>query len=317
MNIGVIQLGRIGDMILMTPLFSEIKKMFPESLLHVYAGPSNYSIILNNPNIDLVKKIEKSPFGLIKTLFNLKFLKYNIWIDPKDHFSNESRIIASIVNSNLKIGFNPDNKKQVFDKSIFIPKNSVHHVEISLNALIPLGYEKPNVLPKPELFTDANSDNYVSEFLNNVVGKYAVLNISGSAEHKMWNNKNWIKFLEEINLDLPIILCFAPNEKPRAYDLAKSFPNLNIFNSRNINDMVSLIAGCEFLITPDTAVVHIAAAFNKPVFGLYSGLDEFYAKFHPLSDNHCAVRAEKGDKGIKSIKPETAIKEFLKFYYTI
>lgn len=313
MNVAFIQMGRIGDMVLMTPLFSEFKKLFPYSKITVFAGPSNYSILLNNPHINQIVTIEKSPLGIIKTLFSLRFNKYDYWIDPKDHFSKESRIIAKIVNAKHKIGFNLLNKTKVFDLDLPIPQENLHHTQIALNSITALGYEPNKVIPKPILFTSEDSNLFVEQFVSNFDNGFVILNISGSSEHKMWDNSNWIEFLNNVKITKPIVLCFAPNEKLRAEKLIQSNPTLIPFYSRNINDVISLTAKCTYLISPDTAIIHIAAAFNKPVFALYSGLEHFYSKFHPLSDSFISVRAAKGDKGIKSITAKFAIQEFEKF----
>jgi ADP-heptose:LPS heptosyltransferase len=49
-------------------------------------------------------------------------------------------------------------------------------------------------------------------------------------------------------------------------------------------------------------MVHVAAAFNIPLLGLYSGLDDFYDKFFSACDHKIIIRATKGDYGIKSIE---------------
>jgi len=98
-----------------------------------------------------------------------------------------------------------------------------------------------------------------------------------------------------------------------AKELLKVRPELIAFKSRNIIDIVSLVSRSEFVMSPDTAIVHIAAAFNRPIFALYSGLDVFYNKFYPLSDVFTSVRAESGDNGITSISPDKAIAEFKDF----
>ena len=89
----------------------------------------------------------------------------------------------------------------------------------------------------------------------------------------------------------------------QAGEISKICPNLNIFQSRSLQDIFSLIKNSYLVITPDTAVVHIAAAFNVPLLGLYSGLDDFFNKFHPLSNIYQIIRAPKVFDGIEPITP--------------
>ncbi len=317
MKIALIQLGRIGDMILLTPLFKALKERYPESEITVFAGPSNYSIIENNIYVNSIFKIEKKPIGILKTLFYLLKNKYDLWIDPKDHFSNESRIIAKIVRANTKIGFNEKNKKKAFDISIE-QKDNLHHSQIAFNSVREIGIVFPTTPPKPILNTNPNSDDYVNKFLrSNHLDDFVLFNISGSKELKMWHNDSWIEFFYQINLNKNIVLCYAPSEEEKAKYIKQQLKDFFVFKSRNISDIVSLVKKCDYLISPDTAIIHIAAAFNKPVFALYSGLDNFYQKFHPLSDIFLTIRAENEDAGIKSIKTKDCVEKFFEFHKLI
>lgn len=312
MKIAVVQLGRIGDMILITPLLSEIKKLFPDCKLYVFAGPSNYSIISDLKFINEIIVVKKSPFNLLKILLKLKFTKFKYWIDPKDHFSNESRILASFVSAEIKIGFNPPGKKKVFDYTLN-STSEIHHSEIGLMPLTYFNYKIPEKLPKPVIGLNIDSINYVGNFLKEINNEFIILNISGSAEHKMWENEKWIEFLAAVKLKLPIVLIYAPKEKNRADELINSNIGLIRFVSRSIKDITAIVSKSKLVISPDTAVVHIAAAFNIPIFALYSGMDEFYKKFYPLSDYCFSVRADKNDNGIKSISVSRAVNSFEEF----
>ncbi|MDQ1266439.1 MAG: hypothetical protein QG635_1591, partial [Bacteroidota bacterium] len=101
-----------------------------------------------------------------------------------------------------------------------------------------------------------------------------------------------------------IILASDPKDNSLADDLINQSPYpLHRFYSYNIDEVISLVKRAYLLITPDTSLVHIAAAFNIPMLALYSGLDNFFAKFAPTNDICEIVRAAPGDHGIKSIKP--------------
>ena len=56
--------------------------------------------------------------------------------------------------------------------------------------------------------------------------------------------------------------------------------------------------------------MHVAAAFNIPLLGLYSGLDDFYTKFAPLSDIKVVLRSPKGIDGIKEISASELIEAY-------
>ncbi len=304
MKILIVQLGRIGDLILLTPVFRAIKTKFPDSEITVLAGKHAANVIENNPRIKLLVW-DKSPSKFIPVILKLRKTKFDFLIDVKDHFSREGSLIAQIVKAKTKIGFNLQNKK-VYDISIpsDIENKELHFVDRCFNALEPLGIEKPQNTPKPELFPKISSESYVSEFLNDSrFENYITINISASQAKKMWQKEKWIEFIKRISGQQQIVITSAPAERQIALQIAEGIQNVSVFKSRSMHDVISLIENSALLITPDTSLVHVAAAFNIPLIGLFSGLDDFYRKFHPLSDVFYVIKADQGFDGIQTIEP--------------
>ncbi len=304
MNIILVQLGRIGDMILLTPAIKALKNKFPDAKIDVLAGRHNFAALKNNPNIHSVFVYEKTPIKILKTIFSLRKVKYDYYIDPKDHKSSESRIFAKIARAYTKIGYNSDGDF-VFDINISSESQN-QGMHFSKRAFIPLknlDVDFPAKTPAPDLYQDKDSIDYVSEYLKKEsLNSYYVLNLSASMEHKMWDTKKWIKLYKEFpEFQSKTVLSYAPPERDKAELLLAECKGIHNFESRNLNDAISLIAKSELLISPDTAMVHVAAAFDIPLLGLYSGLDDFYAKFYAACSVKEIIRAEKGDYGIKSI----------------
>jgi len=308
-----VQLGRIGDLILLTPTFDALKSKFGAHLT-LLTGPSNFNIINNHRSVDEIIALDKSPIKLPFILPKLLLTKYDCWIDPRDHLSKEGRFLASLSRAKRKIGYNPIGRGKVYTDSI--PENigNLHHVEIGLNALRPLGFDMPSQIPKPSLPLNEKSEQKISEITEQING-FTLLNISASKENKMWHDELWSKFIYMHRKSLePLLICSSPQDRHRAEKInSDSGCRAGLFTSNNIADIVSLVNRAKILLTPDTSLVHIAAAFNKPVLALYSGLDEFFVKFRPLSDISVSVRANPGDSGIKSI----TLEEFSEAYNEI
>ena len=313
MKILILQLGRIGDMILATPIFRAIKEKYPEAEIHALAGRHNYPVIMDNPRIARIRIHDKSPAVIASRLISLRSERYDFLIDPKDHYSKESMILARIARAGLKIGFNPPGKS-IFGYSIPSDQENfeLHFIERLFHALKPLGIAPPEKIPLPELFLNPGSELYVGQFLAGIGAQSpVVINISASSRAKMWQAGNWISFINSIGpLQDKIIISFAPAEREDAEAIADKCKAAVLFHSRSVNDVFSLVSRCRMLLSPDTAVVHIAAAFDRPLLGLYSGLDNFYKKFRPLSSVQSVVRAAAGDPGIASIEPGAVLEAF-------
>ncbi len=312
MKILIVQLGRIGDMILATPMFSAIKNIYPDAEIYVLASGVNNSIIRNNPNVDKIYVLDKAPHKLLALLLQIRSNFFDYLIDPKDHCSTESSIIARLTGAKTKIGYNPPGK-HYFDISNDNEKQNegLHFVMRCFKPLLHLNIEMPRVIPRPELYPTDASRNYVKEFLRKAKGREVlVINISASYRAKMWDNDKWVGFIQAIDSGkfFPI-LSYAPADRDVADDLLGKV-KIERFKSRSMDDVIAIIEKADILVTPDTSLVHVAAAFDKPLFGLFSGLDNFFDKFHPLSSVYEVVRSPKGMEGLKAIGIEDAITGF-------
>jgi len=102
----VVQIGRIGDMILTTPLFSELKKLFPNSTLTVLANPVNCDVIKFETAVNKILIYKKDVINIIKLIAYLKKEKYDIWIDPKYDFSKTSELLLRIIRPANSFSYN-------------------------------------------------------------------------------------------------------------------------------------------------------------------------------------------------------------------
>lgn len=310
----IMQLGRFGDLILFTPAFRLIKEKYPNIELHLLAGRKNYEVVLANPYIDRIIKFDKSPSKIFATIYNIRKDYYKYWIDPRDHFSTESRILGKIARAENKIGFNEAHKERIFNIDIKTIDKIIHHSLIGVNALDELGIRLPDSPIRPELFFWENEQ--FSKTTNNIVSqnsKYIVLNLSASGEHKMWQVDKWIEFVKQTGIyKQNLVVNFMPRDYAQAQSIKSAFPEIILHQPSNIRDVMAITAYCDYVITPDTSIVHIAAAFNKSIFALYSNSDFFYNKFYPLSDDFVVIRSKDGDNGLHSIEVADAVDNFLK-----
>ena len=64
------------------------------------------------------------------------------------------------------------------------------------------------------------------------------------------------------------------------------------FKTYEIIEVAALIKYLDFIITPDTAIVHIASTFNKPIVSVHENNQESYKLFAPTSKLNKTVFSE-------------------------
>lgn len=312
MKILVVQLNRIGDLILLTPMLKALKEKYREGDIHFLAGRKNFDVADNHPLIDKTYTYKKNPVSIIMLIAQLRLNKYDIWIDPRDHESSEGNFLARMVNAKTRIGFNPPGSK-VFTHSMKSDSEltGLHYTTRALTALEHLNIN--SVENKPVLYVTPGSEVYVDQFLSgSSINKYYCLNISANGPDRYWQPDKWMEFINSIDTkDNEIVLVSLPTDIDSAEHIRESCKNVHVFKSRSIIDIFSLISRSEMVITVDTSIVHIASAFNKPVLALYVNLQNFYSQYSPLSENYRVIMSPKDGDPVSEISVEDVINKYV------
>ena len=320
MKINITVLGRIGDMIIATAAFRAIKDKYPDAELHVLAGRQNSTVIENNPDVDKIRILDKSPLKLIRLISSLRKEKFDYYIDPKDHPSTESSKLAALCGAKIKIGFNKPGVK-IFDYSIASNKDNydLHFSERCLNTLEHIGIKSYSGSLKPLLFPTEQSLRKAGKILDQIENKPIVfINVSASNPERMFSAEKWgelINYILKIKYksEYKIVINAAPAEKHIADELKNRFPEIIIPESKSMDEVLALTEvisernSQSFMITPDTSLVHVASAFNMPIIAIYNGRDEVFKKFSPQSDKRISVKAAEGEWSIEDITVKTLI----------
>jgi heptosyltransferase-2 len=311
--------GRIGDMILMTGFFDQLKKAHPDYTLDVIAGPSNAVVLKNNPAIRRVLPLVKSPSGLIRFISHLRSQHYDLYLDPKDHYSGEGYWIAKAVRASLKVGYKKGNNSpfQYSNVEGLDPNKVLHYAELPYQAAKQAGITFPTPTIRPKLYPNEQNQKRVEAYLaeQGIQAEYVVLNLSASQPIKEWPISHWADLLQRQPSKRPIVICTPPSAVSTARELSTQLKQFaGVFSSADLLDATELIRRSSGLLSPDTSLIHVAAAFDRPIFGLYSGLDHFYQKFSPLSSTQVVVKGDADKSGIQTIRVQQAIEPLRLFW---
>jgi len=311
MKIGFLTLGRIGDMVLSTPAFSAIKNKYPEAEIYVISGRGNADILKHNPNIHKIIKYEKTPAKLIRFILKLRQINFDYWIDPKNHYSTESKIIAKLAKAKNKISFIYGNNNQNENK---------YFTDIVFDALKMLDIVPPPPPILPEIFLGNESINEIKSIILKNGKINLLINISATSPSRVYNADNLSKVLSKINLEkFNIYLNAMENEKFIAEEIIQKFRNKSENTNSNttniillpkfsINSLAAFIKECDLIITPDTSIIHIAAAFKKNLIALYTDNKHNLVKFGTNNPNAKIISQSDSDN-VNQIPAELLINE--------
>ena len=287
MKILIIRLGRIGDMILSVPLFNQLGSNLPDVEIDVLASRDNYKILEYVDFVDNVYRWDKNPLKLVSLISKLRSKKYDVILEPKDHYSTESYYIASLIKAKRKIGF-VKGGNSVFNEDISQYNSGLKHFQDKiLSAIKAFGIE-PNYEEHLPLFYP-KSESY--ENLGNTV----IVNISASKESKKLPSELTINIIEYLHSkSLEVLLLFSPEDQQIAEELSTK-TKAKLANTKSIIDTFGLIDNAKAVITADTSIVHIASTYNKPLLVISKSIESELEKFAPKSKYSIVLKSTAED----------------------
>lgn len=300
---------KIGDMIVSSPVFRELKLARPDVKIYVLASKSNASAIKYNPYVD---QIFIYPYGRAFRVLRLMWMLRRMRIDCVIEFYH-SVIWHAIVNILLinpkymvstykdgRYGVGPE-ALRLYDQ--FSPNSNLnrHLSDIYLETLIPLGVHSSNA--HYDFFCGDNELTLAQRVFDNMgVGRRVVINIQGSRASVRFGMADLITIIGRITNerdDLNVLLLGLPESQQFMLDVAGTFSVKRVFVSPVCEDVIyaaAMVKGADLVITPDTSVVHIACAFDVPLVAVYVNNQELFTHFSPRHSNVRVVFCKSRDK---------------------
>ncbi len=292
MKVLLARVTHIGDLVLATPVLRALDRAGCE--VHVLAGRDNHAILDAHPHVHRLWVFDKRrPLALPRLIRALRGERFDAWIDPTDDPSSTSHWLARAGGAAVRVGCNTGIRRPAFTEPIpaFWEDAGPHAVDRALRCLEPLRIEpvgRRPVLGQPDVV-----EARVGRFLeDHGVGRYVLVNLSGGHEDRLWPTDKWLAWFERVVPSAgPIVLIHMPREAPTACAILDRFPEVVHAPTPSIQDAAALVRRARALVTPDTALVHIASAFDVPTLALYVNLPAFYCRYLPLATRHEAVIA--------------------------
>ena len=264
--------GKIGDMVVNSLMFREIRKVYPNIKIGVVARGAAMDIIKDNPNIDKIYEYHKDRKKIKDLALKIKEEKYDLLIDFSEMLRVNQMMLISLCGARFNIGLNRKEWK-LFDLSIESDKDfkwTEHITNRYLAYLVKLGLKKENIDISYDIYL---KDEKKYEFFFNEIkeNKKLILNPYGASKHKSFT----IETLENIitclkDKDIAIILVYFGDKYKELEFLEKKYNNIYMPQKiESILDTAILIKKSDYVISPDTSIVHIASALNKKMITVY------------------------------------------------
>jgi ADP-heptose:LPS heptosyltransferase len=262
MKVLVIRFSSIGDIVLTTPVVRCLKQQRPETEVHYLTKSSYGPLLANNPYIDrlhflqddlqpVTEELKKEKFDYVIDLHNnLRTLRVKRALNVM-HYSFPKLNVKKWLLTVLKINMMPD--KSIVERYL----ETVRPLEV-FNDGKGLDYFLP---PDKKIQSTDIPMSHWGGFVGCVIG--------GSYNTKKLPVEQWKKFCESV--PYPVMLLGGPEDRQEGTEIAKQDP-IKIYNSCgkfDLNESAELVKYARVMVSNDTGLMHVAAAFQKPIISLW------------------------------------------------
>jgi len=294
-NVLFFRYDRIGDMVITTSVFRELKLAYPHIQITILASKINQEVLIDNPYVDHIVTNHKNHFfSDLVSLLKLRKKKFDVCVEFDHSVVPHAILRLRVINAKKVISIKKDgrygvngNELSLYDIYAEKPKKG-HFRDIWLGVLKPF-----NITPKSnkyDLFINDELINQAQNFTKKYSSNFLVgINLEGAVKGKKIRFPELFKICKGLNkqdINIQIVILTAPNNFQEAslivQKMALNYVEMS-YKTNKILSVAALISQLDLIITPDTSIVHIASAFNKPVVSIHEDNRDSYELFAPTS----------------------------------
>lgn len=285
LRILITRTDRIGDLVLSTAVFPELRRHFPKAHLAALIFAEHRAILDGNPYLDEVilydkKKAQRGLIGNWKFARMLAVKKFDVVIHL--HATNRMHAAAWIAKIPVRIGWDrrlPQALTHVFRDTK--KEGKKHEAAYNFQLLEPLGIQAP---VNPELYfpvpaaAEEKAGKILKESNLSTDRPLVLLSPGASCVSKRWPAERFARLADALAFHFhgnPAAPQFAvigsEADRPLAAKILSSVqaPVLDLCGRLGLSELGALMKKSALLISNDSGPVHIAAALGTPVISIF------------------------------------------------
>lgn len=258
----IIRFSSIGDIVLTSPVARCLKNQFPEAEIHYLTKKRNADLLQASPYIDKIQLLGDS---LKETVLKLKAEKYDYIID----LHNNLRSLRVKIGLRAKsFSFNKLNiRKFLLTRFKINTMPDCHIVDRNLATL--QSFKVINDGKGLDHYIPEEDEIQLSELPENFRNGYVALVLAGTYITKKMPVEKYHQLISSVKY--PFVLLGGKNDHAMATRILEwQTGNVLDFTGKlRINQSASLVKNAKLVISNDTGLMHIAAAYHKKILSVW------------------------------------------------
>jgi len=284
MKILLIQLKRIGDLILTMPAITAVRQKFPDAEITLVISSECKALA---PSIAGVNKLLVMPrgFGGFETIAAIAGGKFDYCVDFTRNDRSALLVLLSrakkrIVSFRIKV--RSKFRTRFYNEFVEHRMRDMHVIDYHLALLEPLGISNVSRAVRLELPRSARetADELLSA--HNIRRDFIVFHPGSARAEKFWNAQRWADVINHAadNHDVDLVLTggSAPLEQTHISDIKSEVRHrvVDLSGKTDLLTLAALLGKARLLITVDSAPMHLGSASRTPQVILFGPTNPFH-----------------------------------------
>jgi lipopolysaccharide heptosyltransferase III len=311
----LIRMERIGDVLVSVPVLRALRARYPKGRIDLLVSRANLAVHeAVTPFVDNVwcyDKTVRSALGLLRTL---RRARYDVVVDLVDNPSATAQLVIRWCGAPAAVGLLHAEAGLYTHAAPVLDRRTVHPVERLAQLLLPFGIDPASQsldLAYPLGPVDIEGARLL---LGPTVRPFRLgVNLSGREAGKQWGSANYIALIRHLmckDARFVVSVCGSPQDATAVRRVAFATGAQAVPPRSSLREFAAIVHEFDLLLTPDTAVVHLAAAWKIPTVALYRS-DPEVAPWLPYHTPHRAVANPRGIPAIPVDQVIAALEELI------
>jgi heptosyltransferase-2 len=276
----------VGDLVMATPILSDLRKAYPEAEITAMARYPLCELLQEDPEINELFCFSKGSSlgrrtGKRNVIEKLRKGKYDLGILLTHSFSSAWWFWQG--NVARRLGYKGNGRGFLLSHSSALPENlEEQHLVVTYKMLLaPLGIPVSNTPPR--IYLAEKEILQAKELLkqHGVSEKSRIVGINPGATYgsaKCWLPERFREVTLRLLQDKDLFIIFFGDQATASLvkEICQGLPPsvINLAGLTSVRELAALISRCDVLLTNDSGPMHIADALQKPVVALFGSTSE-------------------------------------------
>ncbi|MBI5242877.1 MAG: glycosyltransferase family 9 protein [Elusimicrobia bacterium] len=276
-SVRVLCLGRLGDLLVATPLFAGLRSRFPGARISLVTGERGEEAARLIADVDecLVLRRWTRLFSNLGLAARLRFEKADLLLDLNAAYSRASWTLAALAAARMKVAFEKTRGNGIYTRRIGPPGEAEHMLSRYRRVAQALGapYE-----PRLRIRLSPEDESSAAELLSKSLASGGLLVGVFPGNFKKFDNR-WqkrkfaelMRRMQEAEGLRLYVLCGPGEEGQVGKLLARLSRSVPVIGPLPIALTAAVLKKTDLLVTNATGTAHLAAAVGTPTFSVLSG----------------------------------------------